>query len=124
MLAMGVRRLFSRRGQNFPGKGTEAKTYQLPKKHVKSQKNILFWPTRGGGKGPLLPSPADAHDACSIFRCTFLIVSIFSISMDILCLREKPIKYVVIIYCYSDINRTNYFLPTSCLLCENKCLMY
>jgi len=63
--AMGVRRLFSRGGQNFPG--GEAKTYYLPKKYLKTYyfplkkfKNILFWLARGG-QGPLLPSPADAH---------------------------------------------------------------
>jgi len=62
---MGVRRLFSRGGQNFPG---GAKTYYLPKKHQKhtiflqkSQKTYYFgWPG-GGVKGPLLPSPGDAH---------------------------------------------------------------
>ena len=53
---MGVRRLFSRGGQNFPGGG--AKTYYLPKKHLKryyfpqkKSKNILFWPAKGGGGG-------------------------------------------------------------------------
>jgi len=51
---MGVRRLFSRGGQNFPG---GAKTYYLPLKHLKT-----YFGRPGGGKGPLLPSPADAHD--------------------------------------------------------------
>jgi len=50
---MGVRRLFSKEGQHFPG-GT--KTYYLPKKCLKAYyflskkwKNILFWPAKGGG---------------------------------------------------------------------------
>jgi len=62
---MGVRRLFSRGGQNFPGGGQKhticqkkhLKTYYFP---LKKSKNILFWLARGV-KGPLLPSPADAH---------------------------------------------------------------
>ena len=56
---MGVRRLFSRGGQNFPGGGP--KTYYLPKKRwkryyfpQKKSKNILFRPARGGGQGPPL----------------------------------------------------------------------
>ncbi len=68
---MGVRRLFSRGGQNFPG---GVKTYYWPKKclktyyyHSKKSKNILFRPARGGGKCPLLPSPADAYDSSSCF---------------------------------------------------------
>jgi len=45
---MGVRRLFSRGGQNFPGWGL---------KHTICLKRG----GGGGGKGSLLPSPADAH---------------------------------------------------------------
>jgi hypothetical protein len=48
-----------------------AQTYYLPKKHLKTHyfplkksKNILFWPAREGGKGPLLPSPALAPSSC------------------------------------------------------------
>ena len=52
---MGVRRLFSRGGQNFPG---GAKTYYLPKKHPKR----YYFGRPRGGKGTVLPSPADAHD--------------------------------------------------------------
>jgi len=43
-IRMGVRRLFSRGGQNFPG---GAKTY--------------YFGQPEGVKGPLLPSPADAN---------------------------------------------------------------
>ena len=58
--SMGVRRLFSRGGQNFPGGG--AKTYYLPKKHL----NILFSSKKvkkhtilagQGGQGPPLALP-------------------------------------------------------------------
>jgi len=57
---MGVRRLFSRGGQNIPG---GAKTYYLPKKTLK---NILFSPkivkkhtilASQGGQGPPLALP-------------------------------------------------------------------
>jgi len=55
LYCMGVRRLLSRRGQNFP---RGAKTYYLPKKclktyyfHPKKSKNIQFWPAKGGGGG-------------------------------------------------------------------------
>ncbi len=62
---MGVRRLFSRGGQNFPGGGQKHTIcLKIPKNILfsskKKSKNILFWPARGV-KGPLLPSPADAH---------------------------------------------------------------
>jgi len=58
---MGVRRLFSRGGQNFPGGG--AKTYYLPKnapKHTiffqKSRKTFYFgWPRGGGARAPSCP---------------------------------------------------------------------
>jgi len=50
----------------FQGQG-RVKTYYMTKRHLKrcyfrqkSAKNILFWSSRGV-KGPLLPSPADAH---------------------------------------------------------------
>jgi len=64
---MGVRRLFSRGGQNFPGEGG-AKTYYLPKRHLetyyfplkKVKKHTIL--AGQGGQGPLLSSPADAHD--------------------------------------------------------------
>jgi len=66
---MGVRRLFSRGGQNFPGGG--AKTYYLPKKcpktnyflSKKSKKHNILDGQRGGGRGGQVPppSPADAH---------------------------------------------------------------
>ncbi len=55
---MGVRRLFSRGGQNLPGGG--AKSYYLPKKCPKTyyflskqSKIILFWPAKGGQETPL-----------------------------------------------------------------------
>jgi len=66
LVSMGVRRLFSRGGQNFPG---GAKTYYLPKKHLKTyyfplkKSKTYYFGRPGGVKGPLLPSPADAH-AC------------------------------------------------------------
>jgi len=60
---MDVRRLFSRRGQNFPGGG--AKTYYLPKKNAKkhtiffqkSQKTYNFGRPRGegGARDPFCP---------------------------------------------------------------------
>jgi len=53
---MGVRRLFSRGGQNFPGGGD--KTYYFSSKKVEKH-TILAG--RGEGKGPLLPTPSDAH---------------------------------------------------------------
>jgi len=61
---MGVRRLFSREDKIF--QGGRAKTYIMPKNtkkdniFLKKVKNILFWPVRC--KGPLLPSPVNAHD--------------------------------------------------------------
>jgi len=50
----------------FPGEGKifhgGAKTYYLPKKHLKTyyfplkrSKNILFWPARGGSRAPSCP---------------------------------------------------------------------
>ncbi len=85
---MGVRRLFSRGGQNFPGgSGVGEKTFSLPKNTLfsfkKSQKHTIQ-AGQGGGKCPLLPSPADAHEnnqKCVAFRrlsnaIEFLIVEI------------------------------------------------
>ncbi len=58
----------------FPGEGKifqgGAKTYYLPKKHLKTfyfplkkvKKHTFLASQGGGGKGPLLPSPADAHE--------------------------------------------------------------
>jgi len=62
---MGVRRLFSRGGQNFPGGyknilfalKTPKKTYYFSLKKSKT----YYFGRPGGVKGPLLPSPADAH---------------------------------------------------------------
>jgi len=62
--SMGIRRLFSRGGQNFPGGG--AKTYYLPKKTLKkTPKNILFFSKKsqkhtilagqGGSRAPSCP---------------------------------------------------------------------
>ncbi len=50
---MGVRRIFSKGGQNFQG-GRGGKTYYLPKKHPKNT-------AKGVGKSLLLPSSADAY---------------------------------------------------------------
>jgi len=53
---MGVRRLFSRGGQNFPG-GQKHTICKKPLKILFSStmsKNILFWTVRGGGQGPPL----------------------------------------------------------------------
>ena len=60
---MGVRRLFSRGGQNLPGEG---KTYYLPKKHqkryyfskkkVKKHTTIFAGPGEGEGEGGKAPS--------------------------------------------------------------------
>ena len=56
---------FQGRAKIFQG---GARTYFLPKKQrkryylsKKSLKTYYFWPARGGGKSPPLPSPADAH---------------------------------------------------------------
>ncbi len=66
---MGVRRLFSKEGKNFPGgqeptfclKSNEKDTIY----YQKSLKTYYFWPALvgqgGGGQEPPLPSPADAH---------------------------------------------------------------
>ncbi len=75
---MGVRRLFSRGGQNFPG---GPKTSYLAKKMPKNipfspkkvKKSILFLSDKGG-KCPLLPSPADAHDLIYQFSVLFAIL--------------------------------------------------
>jgi len=65
---MSVRRLFSRGGQNFPeGAGGGGKTILFAQKHLKSyyfpqksaKKHTIF--VGQGGKGPLLPTIADAH---------------------------------------------------------------
>ena len=60
VVVMGVRRLFSKGGQNFPGGG--AKTYYLPNIHLKryyfpqkETKNILFWPAKEGARAPSCP---------------------------------------------------------------------
>ena len=70
---MCVVRLFSRGGQNFPGGGGgknilfAQKTLKKILFYSKKCKNILFGSARGGGgKGPLLPSPADAHSVLYI----------------------------------------------------------
>jgi hypothetical protein len=74
---MGVRRLFSRGGQNFPGGGARARYYFyytilfFPKK----SKNILFLAGRGrpgGGQEPPLALPCgrpwrEAFQNCSFF---------------------------------------------------------
>ena len=60
---MGVCRLFSKGGENFPRMWRQTRTTYLPKKHLKdtiSLKKIDKY-TILVGKGPLLPSPADAH---------------------------------------------------------------
>jgi len=58
---MGVRRLFSRGGQNFPGGNIpqkHPKRYYSPQKRAKT----YYFGRPVGGKGPLLSSPADAHE--------------------------------------------------------------
>jgi len=63
----GIRRLFSRGGQNFSrgARGIKNLPYKPPKSTFflkKVKKNILFCPAKGGGgKSLLLYSPADAH---------------------------------------------------------------
>jgi len=71
---MGVRRLFRGRAKFSRGGGRGgpgAKTYYLPKNILfsskKKSKNMQFWPARGV-KGPLLPSPADAHSLPAVAR--------------------------------------------------------
>jgi len=56
---MGVCRLFFRGGKNI----LFAKKHQKDTIFLEKVKNPLFWPARKGegGKGPVLPSPADAH---------------------------------------------------------------
>jgi len=63
---MGVRRLFSRGGQNFPGGSKNILfAYKMPENiqfsFKKVKKTYYFGQPRGGGQCPLLPSPADAH---------------------------------------------------------------
>jgi len=60
---MGVRRLFSRGGQNFPGRGGQKHTI-CSKKHLKkyyfpqkNKKKILLWSARGRGQGHPLALP-------------------------------------------------------------------
>jgi len=57
---MGVRRLFSRGGQNFPGGGKNILFALKTPKNIlfssKKSQNILFWPARGG-QGPPLALP-------------------------------------------------------------------
>jgi len=59
---MGVRRLFSMGGQNFPGgAGGRGQKHTICLKtcyfHSKKSKNILFWPSKGGGRVPPLALP-------------------------------------------------------------------
>ena len=69
---MGVRRLFSRGGQNFSG---GAKTYYLPKMHLKRYyfppkklKNILIGPARGLG-GARAPSCPPLRTPMHVVQC-------------------------------------------------------
>jgi len=62
----------------FSGGGGQKHTICLIKYyfHPKKLKNILFWPAKGG-KCPLLPSPADAHEVklCWVRFCKVAITS-------------------------------------------------
>ncbi len=61
---MGVRRLFSRGGQNFPGGPGTINMLKMPKTYnfFKKVENILFLSAKGGrGGGGQLALPADAH---------------------------------------------------------------
>ena len=62
---MGVRRLFSRRGQNFPGGGQKnticLKSTQKDTIFLEKSRKTYYFGRPRGDKGTVLPSPADAH---------------------------------------------------------------
>jgi len=66
---MGVRKLFSREGQNFQGGGKNILFALKMLKNIlfsfkKVEKHTILASQEGpGGNCPLLPSPADAHDS-------------------------------------------------------------